>query len=366
MTESSSDRPSQGTVSLNLVLAEPRVVPADLAERWQGMRRCVDDPLDFSHLVFLGELLGLLDGDPAPQFRCESYSDVDMFGGRDQDWTLLTRRAAIHRVIKKEINESWQHVDVEADTLEITGLPDEVFIEWDGNIIGTMRLAVGNVRQDIGAAVLALAGRVFSSVVEETLSGSPHGALQAEPRRERRPGALATILRRLTPGREAGDPGVGLAASAGLRAANALHRGQAAALALTQALADRAGAARQVAAEAAGRRDDGAPVPVLPAAPEPEPRKFEWPQFPQKVFIDGSRAWTATFDSYDQRNDDCYYRVKLYAGELLQAQFVVKADIGWAGEDWTGSDFTERLRAAIGAVAATGQTNTGYAGYGTG
>jgi hypothetical protein len=36
---------------------------------------------------------------------------------------------------------------------------------------------------------------------------------------------------------------------------------------------------------------------------------FEWPRFDAPTVLGGGRTWTATFDSYDQRNDDAYYVV---------------------------------------------------------
>jgi hypothetical protein len=35
---------------------------------------------------------------------------------------------------------------------------------------------------------------------------------------------------------------------------------------------------------------------------------FQWPTFANEALGDG-RTWSATFESYDQRNDDVYYVV---------------------------------------------------------
>jgi hypothetical protein len=88
---------------------------------------------------------------------------------------------------------------------------------------------------------------------------------------------------------------------------------------------------------------------------------FSFPEFPQATAIDGQRSWTARFDSYDQRNDDVYYAVTL-RDDGHEAQFFVQVGMSWAGDDWTGPDFVERLQQEIQRVAATGKANTSYTG----
>ena len=89
---------------------------------------------------------------------------------------------------------------------------------------------------------------------------------------------------------------------------------------------------------------------------------FAFPQFDEPTPVDARRAWTATFDSYDQRNDDVYYVVTIRAEGPEVSRFMVQVWPYWAGEDWTGPGFVERLQREIHAVASTGETNTGYTG----
>ncbi len=86
------------------------------------------------------------------------------------------------------------------------------------------------------------------------------------------------------------------------------------------------------------------------------------PGFPDRNPIEGGRAWTAVFDSYDQRNDDCYYLVTLFDGESVVSQLMAQVGMWWAGDDWTSAEFLERLRKEIHSVAATGKSNTEYRG----
>jgi len=91
--------------------------------------------------------------------------------------------------------------------------------------------------------------------------------------------------------------------------------------------------------------------------------EFTWPAFNEPIVIDPSRSWTATFDSYDQRNDNCYYIVTLLESNKEPRRFMAQVDVGWAGSDWTCPDFASRLRNGIDYVARDGKTNTSYSGY---
>jgi hypothetical protein len=99
---------------------------------------------------------------------------------------------------------------------------------------------------------------------------------------------------------------------------------------------------------------------------------FTWPEFATKQALDGAaeepgitplRGWTATFDSYDQYREDCYYRVTLLDGDRPVWEMMVKVGLEFApGDDWSGPAFTAELRRRIADVAATGKTNTPYGG----
>ena len=90
--------------------------------------------------------------------------------------------------------------------------------------------------------------------------------------------------------------------------------------------------------------------------------EFKWPSFTEPVVIDPLRSWTAAFDSYDQRNDNCYYIVTLRENDQAPRRFMAQVDVGWAGDDWTSPEFAARLREGIGWVAREGTSNTSYSG----
>ena len=87
---------------------------------------------------------------------------------------------------------------------------------------------------------------------------------------------------------------------------------------------------------------------------------FVWPEF-KRVPLDGNRSWSATFDSFDQRTDDCYYVVTLHDGANESARFMVKAGLGWVKDnEWSAPSFEAGLRDELHALAAQGKSNTDY------
>ncbi|GEM_PF-2371922 len=93
-----------------------------------------------------------------------------------------------------------------------------------------------------------------------------------------------------------------------------------------------------------------------------EPMDFVWPNFDEPVVIDGTRSWTARFDSYDQRNDNGYYVITLLEEGRELRRIMAQIDVGWAGSDWRGPAFAAAIRTRIGWVAREGISNTDYSG----
>jgi hypothetical protein len=89
---------------------------------------------------------------------------------------------------------------------------------------------------------------------------------------------------------------------------------------------------------------------------------FQWPEFTVPNAIGGSRAWTARFDSYDQRNDDCYYLISVLDNGVETTRFMARIDLSWSQD--SGPEFVSRLRDEVRDAALRGRTNTDYRGRG--
>ncbi len=87
---------------------------------------------------------------------------------------------------------------------------------------------------------------------------------------------------------------------------------------------------------------------------------FNWPAF-EGESLPGDRTWSATFDSYDQHYDDCYYLVQLFEGERDVGRFMVAVSMDFAPDNnWDAPQFLTELRARIAEVAVTGTPNTAH------
>ena len=87
-----------------------------------------------------------------------------------------------------------------------------------------------------------------------------------------------------------------------------------------------------------------------------------FPAFDEPTPIDADRSWTAGFDSYDQRNEDAYYRATILQDGREIARLMAVISLYTAGDDWRGPEFIELLRRGIHQVAVAGASNTSYLG----
>lgn len=87
-----------------------------------------------------------------------------------------------------------------------------------------------------------------------------------------------------------------------------------------------------------------------------------FPEFTTPQPLAGGRTWTATFESFDQRNDDIYYVVDIREGDTRITRFIAQVWPSVPGNAWDGPAFVENVRQGIAKVAATGKTNTSYIG----
>mgnify|MGYP000867222948 FL=1 len=89
---------------------------------------------------------------------------------------------------------------------------------------------------------------------------------------------------------------------------------------------------------------------------------FTWPRFEEPIPLTEGTSWTALFESYDQRNEVCYYVVSLHASGREPRRIMAQVDTGWAGDDWSTPEFAARIQRVIDWIARQGRSNTQYLG----
>ena len=86
-----------------------------------------------------------------------------------------------------------------------------------------------------------------------------------------------------------------------------------------------------------------------------------WPEFPEAISLEGDRAWTARYDSWDERNDDVYYLVTIREAKSAPRRFM--ASISSVGVDaLESSALLASVRDQLQRIATNGVANTSYKG----
>jgi hypothetical protein len=155
------------TITLQVEISAERKLSERRRRRWREIVRRVESPIDAAKIIFLGELLEVLDPAGKPcQFRCSEYSGPDIFESMDVAWSLATQRLTIYRRVKQEISEGWQRVEVELNETSLTGFEGRVRLLWDGDYHGVMpmKVVLTGIDPETAEQIVKLARRLFHQV----------------------------------------------------------------------------------------------------------------------------------------------------------------------------------------------------------
>jgi hypothetical protein len=84
-----------------------------------------------------------------------------------------------------------------------------------------------------------------------------------------------------------------------------------------------------------------------------------FPQFDDPNALDDGRSWTARFESFDQRNDDVYYTIRIVS-DGKTSEFIGK--LSYLGQDQDSDELKSNFAGQLREIAAMGKTNTEYVG----
>lgn len=170
--------------NLEIIVSDCKNIPKELKNKYGQSFNNVENEYNKPYLVFLCELAGILDADPNPVFIASSYTDVDMFGGRSQYWQIRTRNILIDRALEKEINDSWQSVTIIADTLEISGILNDAFIDWNGSFAYEQKFVIGNISDTLIETIINSANKLFKTVKTEIKLTQEKDKIRSELKRQ--------------------------------------------------------------------------------------------------------------------------------------------------------------------------------------
>lgn len=162
---------------LTLVLKSPLPIPESYSSKWASTI-IKDTVKDAPYFIFVAEALGILNGGAEVTWSCDSYTEMDMFGGQDRQWTLSSGDSKIHRSISCNIRESWSSLEYHSDIIEIRGLPEGQFITWSGD--PGAAIAIGNITVDKKNIILKTGRSLFGEVSFEEKVAPPHSRLRSD------------------------------------------------------------------------------------------------------------------------------------------------------------------------------------------
>ncbi len=123
--------PEKEKVDLNLILTGPGELTGDISKKWKDLLEKTSNSGDAPSLIFLGELLSLLDGGSPCIFEAAAFGESHMFG-RTVDYSMETANLKLIRKYDSCINESWQSMETYADEntfIHPDNMPD---LTWSG------------------------------------------------------------------------------------------------------------------------------------------------------------------------------------------------------------------------------------------
>jgi len=126
-------------MKLNIFAEEPVELPKELRNKWTKQLLDVNVSADKSTIIFICEILEILNGEKA-KFKCSGKVDYDMFGGCDFTWTISSGKFQVTRQLEREISDGWQRLEVNTDKVLLWGLEKYKF-SWNGecgNCLSTM------------------------------------------------------------------------------------------------------------------------------------------------------------------------------------------------------------------------------------
>lgn len=160
-------------------LNEGKELPALLSGKWQ--ETLVDNNVKYTNdkatIVFLSEMLSILDDDNKCEFDCKLFGAGGMMGGLARHWKLTTGNLSIKRDFEQEINDSWQSVDISENTLEINGFIRETKLIWktrhEDDFTSNLDFVLKSIGKKQKDSIIKLANSLYNEIETEVYDYAP-------------------------------------------------------------------------------------------------------------------------------------------------------------------------------------------------
>lgn len=123
--------PDKDKLDIKVLLTGPRELTEEISEKWKDLLEKTSNSGDAPSLIFLGELLSLLDGGSPCVFEAAAFGESHMFG-RTVDYSLETEHLKLIRKYDSCINESWQSMETYADEINFIHPDNTPDLAWSG------------------------------------------------------------------------------------------------------------------------------------------------------------------------------------------------------------------------------------------
>lgn len=127
---------------------------------WKRKLESVGEAGDIPVLVFFGEVLKILDNSDDVIFESSCYEARSVYGPFYQ-WTFRTGNLTMSRDHRETLSDSWQRVEVLANSFITEGFNRDFYINWNGKFYLPVTITLGGITEECAESIKLVAKRIF-------------------------------------------------------------------------------------------------------------------------------------------------------------------------------------------------------------
>ncbi len=146
--------------SITLTLTNPRKTDNWYSEIWKVKLASVGEMDDIPVLVFLGEVLKILDNSDDVTFESSCYEPRSVYGNC-YEWTFRTESLTMSRDHRETLSDSWQRVEVLSNSFITEGFNRDFYIDWNGKFYLPVTITLGGITEECAESIKLVAKSIF-------------------------------------------------------------------------------------------------------------------------------------------------------------------------------------------------------------